>query len=129
MSKNISCSLIIKDDFNNVLIIQRKVKRGQPKLWSILNRDIKGKETIEKCLEKIAKDDLKGIVFNLTPFKDISTSKVELKSVYTGIIKECVILHKDIADSKWINKRSLEQYDFIESDKDVLLDFFENIQK
>lgn len=128
MSKKNSGSLIIKDDFNNVLIIQRKVKKGQPKLWSILNRNIKGKETIEKCLEKIAKDDLKGVVFNLTPFKDISINENEVKSVYIGMIKECIILHKDISNSKWINKRLLEEYDFIENDKDILLDFFKSLE-
>lgn len=128
MSKKNSGSLIIKDDFNNVLIIQRKVKKGQPKLWSILNRNIKGKETIEKCLEKIAKDDLKGVVFNLTPFKDISINENEVKSVYIGMIKESIILHKDISNSKWINKRLLEEYDFIENDKDILLDFFKSLE-
>lgn len=128
MSKTINCSLIIKDDFNNVLIIQPKVKRGQPKVWSLLNRDIKGKQTIEKCLEKIAKDDLKGVIFNLTHFKDIDTNETQLKSIYTGTIKESIVLHKDIAESKWVNKRLLEQYDFIENDKEILLDFFASVE-
>lgn len=128
MNKIISCSLIIKDDFNNVLIIQRKVKRGQPKVWSLLNRDIKGKETIEKCLEKIAKEDLKGIVFNLTPFKDFVINQDESNSSYTGSIKESIVLHKDITSSKWINERSLEQYEFKETDKNILLEFFKSVK-
>ena len=128
MSKVINCSLIIKDDFNNVLIIQRKVKRGQPKLWSILSRPIKGKETAEKCLEKIAKDDLKGIVFNLTHFKDIAINENEVDSVYTGTIKESIILHKDITASMWINESVLSQYDIIESDNSILRDFFASIK-
>lgn len=128
MSKVINCSLIIKDDFNNVLIIQRKVKKGQPKLWSILNRDIKGKETLEKCFEKIAKDDLKGIVFNLKHFKDIAINEEGMKSVYTGEIKESIILHKDITTSRWINENVMDQYDFIEYDKEILKDFFESVK-
>lgn len=128
MSKVISCSLIIKDDFNNILIIQREVKRGQPKVWSLLNRDIKGKETTEKCLEKISKNDLKGIVFNLTPFKDFVINENEINSSYTGIIKESIILHKDITSSKWINQRLLEQYDFIKNDKEILLEFFASVK-
>lgn len=128
MSKVISCSLIIKDDFNNVLIIQRKVKKGQPKVWSLLNRDIKGKETIEKCLEKIAKDDLKGIVFNFTPFKDFAINEDQINTSYTGIIKESIILHKDIIGSKWINKRVLDEYDFAKDNKEILLEFFESIK-
>lgn len=128
MSKIINCSLIIKDDFNNVLVVQRKVKRGQPKLWSILNREIKGKETIEKCFEKIAKDDLKGIVFNLEHFKDIAVNENETRSIYTGTIKETIVLHKDITTSSWVNLRMIDNYDFIESDKDVLLDFFSSIK-
>ncbi|MBB6716040.1 hypothetical protein [Clostridium gasigenes] len=128
MSKVISCSLIIKDDFNNVLIIQRKVKKGQSKVWSLLNRDIKGKETTEKCLEKIAKDDLKGIVFNFTPFKDFAINENEINTSYTGIIKESIILHKDIIGSKWINKRVLDEYDFVKDNKEILLEFFESVK-
>lgn len=128
MSKVINCSLIIKDDFNNVLIIQRKVKRGQPKLWSLLSRDIKGKETAEKCLEKIAKDDLKGIVFNVTHFKDVSINENEINSIYTGTIKESIILHKDITSSMWINERVINQYDIIEYDKEILMAFFASVK-
>ena len=127
MSKIINCSLMIKDDFNNVLIIQRKVKKGQPKVWSLLKRSIKGKETPEKCLEKIAKDDLKGIIFNLTHFKDIAINENEISSVYTGMIKENIILHKDITNSMWINERVLNQYDMIDFEKDILKDFFANV--
>lgn len=128
MNKITRCSLIIKDDFNNVLIIQRKVKRGQPKLWSILIRDIKGKETVEKCLEKIAKDDLKGIIFNLSHVKDSHINECDVNSVYTGIIKETIVLHKDITSSKWINDRVLNDYDFIEEDKQILINYFKSLK-
>lgn len=123
MNKITRCSLIIKDDFNNVLIIQRKVKKGQPKVWSILSRDIKGKETPEKCLEKISKDDLKSIVFDLIHFNDYN-----INSAYTGIIKESIVLHKDILYSKWINKVNLEDVDLMEDDKKILLDFFSHLK-
>ena len=128
MSKVINCSLIIKDDFNNVLIIQRKVKRGQPKLWSLLSRDIKGKETTEKCLEKIAKDDLKGIVFNLTHFKDVSMNENETNSIYTGTIRENILLHKDITSSMWISERVIDQYDIIDYDRKILMEFFDSVK-
>lgn len=124
MSTIINGSLIIKDNFNNVLIIQRKEKKGQPKFWSILTRNIKGKETIDKCLEKIAKDDLKGIIFNLAHFADFSINENELNSVYTGFIKESIVLHKDIRAIKWINKQLLDEYDFIDKDKEILSNYF-----
>ncbi|MGL5351847.1 MAG: hypothetical protein ACRDA5_00830 [Clostridium sp.] len=128
MGKIINCSLIIKDDFNNVLVIQRKVKRGQAKLWSLLSREIKGKETIEKCFEKIAKDDLKGVVFNLEHFKDIQLNENEVRTIYTGTIKESIVLHKEIATSSWVNLRTLDNYDFVDTDKDLLLDFFSSVK-
>ena len=45
------CSIIIYDDFGNVLIAERG-KRNE-RTWGIFGKEIKGKETEEKCISKL----------------------------------------------------------------------------
>lgn len=129
MGKITACSLIIKDDYKNVLIIQRKAKRNDPKLWEILQRDIKGKETQEKCIGKMTQRELKTVIFNLTPFKDyiIDEEKEESAMLFTGKLKERITLHKDIVMSQWISKSDLDKYDFVPGHKEILLNYFNSI--
>ena len=62
------CSIIIKDDFNNILISKRKGKKADEHLWYVFERKIKGRETPEKCAnittyKWINKDDLDDYTF------------------------------------------------------------------
>ena len=52
MSKVIGCSLIVKDDFNNFLILQKKVKRTEPEKWCLITSKLKGKESYEKSINR-----------------------------------------------------------------------------
>lgn len=124
MRKIIGCSIIIKDDFNNVLIVQRKVKKNEPKKWDIFSRNIRGKESPEKCINRAIKEDLKTIIFDLEPFKEYVIDEENENNilVYTGCIKERIILHADIIMSKWINLKDIESYDFVSGAKEKLLD-------
>lgn len=126
MGKNIGCSIIIKDDFNNVLIVQRKAKKSEPKLWSLCSRAMKGKDTKDKCLDKAAKEDLKSVLFDVSPFKEFVVDKETGDSiaVYTAIVKERVTLGNDIVASKWIGKRNVDSYEFSDIDKEILLNFW-----
>lgn len=129
MGKITACSLIIKDDYKNVLIIQRKSKKNSPKLWEILERDIKGKETQEKCVSKMAQKELNTVIFELIPFKEYVNEEKKEESVmlFTGKLKERITLHKDIIIDKWISKNDLDKYDFIPGHKEKLVDYFESI--
>ncbi len=129
MGKIIGCSIIIKDDFNNVLIVQRKVKKNEPKKWDIFSRNIRGKESPEKCINRAIKEDLKTIIFDLEPFKEyvIDEENQNKILVYTGCIKERIILHADIVMSKWINLKDVESYDFVSGVKEKLLDLANNM--
>ena len=115
MRKIVGCSIIIKDDFNNVLVVQRKVKKNEPKKWDIFSRNIRGKESPEKCINRAIKEDLKTIIFDLTLFKEyvIDDETGNITLVYTGSVKERVTLHADIIMSKWINLKDIESYDFV----------------
>ncbi|SFU68373.1 hypothetical protein SAMN04487886_11014 [Clostridium sp. DSM 8431] len=126
MAKQIACSLIIKDDFHNVLILKKKVKRGQIESWSILTQKIKGKENHDKCITRGAKDILKSVIFDVEPFKEYICDEENDESimVYTGRIKEKAILDKNYKECKWIGKRNLEDYNFLPLDKEILTDFF-----
>jgi len=129
MAKIIACSIIIKDDFNNVLILNNKVKRGEIKIWSILNQKLKGKEDHYKCLTKCAKDTIKSLVFDVKPFKEYIVDKDadEAIMVYIGRIEESVLLDsKKYTESKWICLRNLKDYNLIPQEEQILNDFFYN---
>lgn len=126
MAKIVACNLIIKDDFHNVLILKKKVKRGEVESWSILTQKIRGKESHDKCITRCAKDSLKSVVFDVEPFKEFISNEEADESVmvYTGRIKEKIVLDKNYKDSSWIGVRNLEKYNLSELDKKILDDYF-----
>lgn len=126
MAKVIGCSLIIKDDFNNVLLVKKKVKRGQIEEWSLLNQKIRGKEDGEKCIHRGVKDVLKSIVFELEPQKEYITNEIigESVMVYSGKLKEKITLDKNYKETKWINKNDIDSYIMNELEKNILNDYF-----
>ena len=65
MNKAVGCTLLIKDDFNNVLVLNKKVTRGEEQTWSLLSGKSRGKESDEKCLNKASNKILKTIIFHL----------------------------------------------------------------
>ena len=85
MAKITECSIIIKDDFNNVFIAQRRTKKNEPKLWYVIGRKVRGKETEEKCISRAIKEDLKSIIFNLEQVAEILNEELnEICAVYKG---------------------------------------------
>ena len=123
MSKIAECSLIIKDDFNNIFIIRRKTKRNQPKLWYIVGKKIKGRETEEKCIARAVKDDLKSIIFNLKKVGEIKVDEEndELCAIYEGELKEKIVFGNDVSEGKWVSIKELENYDLAEGEKEKIL--------
>lgn len=129
MAKIIACSLIIKDDFNNVLILNKKVKRGEVETWSILNQNLKGKESHDKCITRCAKDILKALIFEVEPLTEYIVDKEAEESimVYTGKIRERFILDtKKYKDTKWIGSKNLQDYNFVDYEEEILKDFFQS---
>lgn len=127
MAKVTRCSIIICDDFNNVLIEEiGKGKRDSPEVWCIFEKIMKGKETQEKCITKAIDRALKCNVFDLNPFKEYVSmgENAYVLSVYTGKIRETVTCHRDINKIKWISESEMDKYNFSIHDKEVILDFF-----
>jgi hypothetical protein len=126
--RNITKTLIvIYDDYNNVLVIKRgKGGNNSSGAWSILGRDLKGKENEEKCITKLVDKDLGCTIFNLAPFKEYTIDEASDDSllVYTGIIRERVTCHKTIKQVMWINEAKLDAYTFSPNEKKILTDFF-----
>ena len=52
MAKISTCTLIIRDDFKNVLILQKKVKKGEVDSFSLLTQKLRGRESEEKCVNR-----------------------------------------------------------------------------
>ena len=125
MSTVVSCSLIIRDDFNNVLLLKKKVKRGQIEEWSLLNQKKRGKEEHEKTIHRCVKDVLKSIVFELEPINEYSINEDESAMVYLGILKEKITLDKNYKEAKWINVNDIDNFEINNLDKKILKDYFE----
>lgn len=123
MSKVAECSIIIKDDFNNIFIVRKKTKKNQPQLWYIVGRKIRGREIEEKCISRAVKDDLKSIVFNLARVGEyiLDENLNEVCAVYEGVLKEKVVYGSDIVEGRWISTNELENFDFAEGEKEKIL--------
>ena len=118
------CSIIIYDDFGNVLIAERG-KRNE-RTWGMFGKEIRGKETEEKCISKAVDKDIKCTVFDLKPFKEYVLEDEKKLKVFTGSIKEYITCHKSINNIKWISKGNIEDYIFNDEDKMILNDYFQN---
>ena len=118
--------VIIYDNYENVLVVQnQKNKSGTPEIWSLLRRDIKGKETAEKCANKAVDHDLNSIIFNLESFKLYQEQDCSVTEVFRGNLKGKTVLHKSLYDLKWINVKELDNYEFKGEDKSIIMSFVE----
>ena len=86
MGSLVKCSIIIYDDFGNVLLAERGKKNERT--WGLFGKDIKGKETDEKCISKAIDKDLKCTIFDLKSFKDYEIENGDILRVFTGTVKE-----------------------------------------
>ena len=108
------CSIIIKDDFNNILISKRKGKKADEHLWYVFERKIKGRETPEKCANRAIKEDL-------------NVNEEETLRVFTGSLKEKITCGANITTYKWINKDDLDDYTFANGELEKINAFFDTI--
>lgn len=126
MGKIVGCYIIIKDDFNNVLLLKRKVKRGENPIWSFLYQKIRGKESAEKCINKGIKDKLKSVVFDLTEYMSIDFNEEESAQVFTGIIRERVSLDKEYTEARWISQKNYMNFEFDDITSKLIEEYFKN---
>ncbi|CUP01031.1 MULTISPECIES: hypothetical protein [Clostridium] len=124
MEKVLRCSILIVDDFNNVLVAERGKGKGATKTWGLFGKEIKGKEDEEKCITKAVDKDIKCNIFDLKPFKEYFDEKDNGLKVFIGSIKEYITCHKSINQVKWIGKNDIDKYEFNQEDIKILKDFF-----
>jgi hypothetical protein len=127
MDKITKISIVIYDNYKNVLVVQKnKDKNNLQGTWSLVGRDLKGKENLEKCITKAVDNDLGCLIFNLDLFKEFTINDVDDEGllVYTGIIRERINLHKTINNAEWISEGKLDSYSFVSNEKEILKEFF-----
>ncbi|WP_040214544.1 hypothetical protein [Clostridium polynesiense] len=129
MSKIIRTSIILYDSYNNVLIVQKGKKSEEQ--WGLIGKELKGKETCEKCITKAVDKDLDCAIFDLSIFGEYPFNEQEGETVlvYTGIIRQYIVAHKSINQLKWINKNDLDSYNLLPQEKEILTEFFNNINQ
>lgn len=127
MVKKIKTSIIIYDDFKNVLIVQKgKSKKFDSKVWSILSKDITEKQDPEKYITKAVGKELKCNIFELLPYK-IYEEDENKNIVFSGKLKEQIVCSADINEFSWIKERNLKEYNFSEMEEKILSEFFKTI--
>ena len=94
------CSIIIKDDFNNILISKRKGKKADEHLWYVFERK-------QLC--------------------DLNVNEEETLRVFTGSLKEKITCGANITTYKWINKDDLDDYTFANGELEKINAFFDTI--
>ncbi len=127
MGSIVKSTIVIYDDFKNVLVAERGKGKNTPKQWGLFGKELKGKETAERAIIKAIDKDIKCTIFDLDTFKEyrIEDDSDKMVQVYTGTIKEYITCHKSINTVKWINKNEIENYNFSEEDMKILKDYFE----
>ena len=123
MANIIGCSIIIKDDFNNILIIKKEQKKNFG-LWKCVGRLKKGRENNEKCIANSVKEELNTLIFDLKEVKEFKINEEDSIMIYEGKIKDYMNFGKKVMDMKWISEKEIENYEFLDGQKEMLLEYF-----
>ena len=123
MANVIGCSIILKDDFNNILIIKKEQKKNFG-LWKCVGRLKKGRENNEKCIINSVKEELNTLIFDLKEVKEFKINDEDSIMIYEGKIKDYMNLGKKVMDMRWISKSDIENYELLDWQKEMLLEYF-----
>lgn len=121
------CSVIIKDDFNNLLLVKRKARKTEPKLWGLCAKKLKGKESNDKCASRAVKEDLSVVAFDLKEVSVLQSSDDVNHMLYVGSIKEKFVSHKDIEECKWVNIDRINELELNSYDREMILTYLKDI--
>ncbi|OKZ85435.1 hypothetical protein [Clostridium sp. 29_15] len=126
MGKVVKSTIVIYDDFKNILIAERGKGKNTPKQWGLFGKELKGKETAERAIIKAVDKDIKCTIFDLENFKEYSANENgdETIQVYTGTVREYITTHKTINTVRWIGKKDIEQYNFSHEDLEIIKEYF-----
>ena len=126
MGKVVKSTIVIYDDFKNILIAERGKGKNTPKQWGLFSKELKGKETAERAIIKAVDKDIKCTIFDLENFKEYSANENgdETIQVYTGTVREYITTHKTINTGRWIGKKDIEQYNFSHEDLEIIKEYF-----
>lgn len=130
METFIGCSILLHDDRGRVLIAQRsKKKKAYPLKWETVGGALETGETPEQCIRREVMEELGCSISALKLFQVyviVEQSRYVL-IVYTGHLNETVNPNDEIEQIGWIEKSTIDSYDFYGNEKQKLLDYFKDI--
>ena len=129
MNTYIGCSIIIYDNDDKVLIVQRsKSKKSFPLMWETVGGALEGNETPEECIRREVKEELNCNVIDLKLFNVyiINEDNRYVLIVYTGRINEPIQHNSEIEQIRWIDKCEIGEFNFYGNELEKLLDYNTN---
>ncbi|MGL5764897.1 MAG: hypothetical protein ACRCX8_04580 [Sarcina sp.] len=139
MSKIVYCEFIIKDDFNNVLIVKKKIKGETVKKWELIGGGMRNRakfinsedqELLDEALFAIMHSNLRTIGFDVTEFAtepyNLESFEGEevYKKIYVAVLRDKAMFKKEILGKEWISPKELDNFDFKGKERDVLERFW-----
>ena len=127
MGKIVRCSIVLYDDFKNVLIAQRgNGRKNNPIVWGIFEKEMKGKESTEKCITKIVDKELRCNIYDLEEIKkiELDDSGENTELLFCGKLKEKIVYSKDINEIMWLSEKNLDEVEIESAAKKKIAEFF-----
>ncbi|MGL4740394.1 MAG: hypothetical protein ACRC41_06250 [Sarcina sp.] len=139
MSKIVYCEFIIKDDFNNVLVVKKKVKGETERKWELIGGGMRNrakfinseeKEELDDALFTIMHTNFRTIGFDVTefatePYKMEGFEDLEVyKKIYVAVLRDKAMFKKEILGKEWISSKDLDKFDFKGNERKILEQFW-----
>jgi 8-oxo-dGTP diphosphatase len=125
---NVTCAIIRNED-NEVLVVQRSEKSDHPFKWEFPGGKLKEKETEEECIIREIKEELSidVVICRRLPDKeyDYGHKQIRLIPFVCDTLDDMPFLTEHLA-YKWLNPAELRNIDFLEADIFVAYEYLKD---
>ncbi len=127
----VTCA-IIRNEENEVLVVQRGEKKDHPFKWEFPGGKLKEGETEEECIIREIKEELSMeivICRQLDPVEhDYGHIKITLIPFICDTLDELPVLSEHV-DFRWMPAEKLDSVDFTEADLSVVHQYIDTVNK
>lgn len=114
---------IIYDKDNHLILIAKKKKGESKGLWEFAGGKVKKNESLEDALHRELKEELNITIYDVKYYDSIELrdeDKLIQLYFFTCVFKDGEIILEDHDEAKWVSKKDLALYSFMDSDKIIV---------